>query len=241
MDVRNRGVLVTGASRGLGAALAKELAARGAKVALVARGSHALREVEAEIRANGGDAHAIAADMGAKDDIAAIAGAAASLLGCVDIVVHNASTLGRAPLAFLADTACEELERVLAVNVVGPFRLTKALVGSMLLNRRGLFVTVSSDAAIAAYPRWGAYSASKSALDQLSRVWAVELRGTGVGFFGVDPGEMDTAMHAAAIPDAEKESLARPEDVARTIARMIEDDSISSGARLDATSWRPSQ
>ena len=237
MDIRDRGVLITGASRGLGAALARELARQGAKLALVARGEGELEEVVGAIRAEGGEAHAIAADVGSKDDVYAIAGAAASLVGDVDLVVHNASTLGPVPLPLLADTACEDLEEVLAVNLVGPFRLTKALAGPMLLRGRGLVVHVSSDAATAAYPRWGAYGASKAALDHLARIWAAELDGTGVRFLGVDPGEMDTAMHAAAMPDADRAALARPEAVARKLAAMIGDDAIPNGARLEAGAW----
>jgi NAD(P)-dependent dehydrogenase (short-subunit alcohol dehydrogenase family) len=237
MDIHGRGVLITGASRGLGAALARVLARQGARLALVARGEQALDEVAEAIRATGGEAHAIVADVGAKDEVYPIAGAAASLVGEVEVLVHNASDLGPVPLALLADTACEELERVLAVNVVGPFRLTKALAGPMLLRQRGLVVHVSSDAATAAYPRWGAYGASKAALDHLARIWAAELDGTGVRFFGVDPGEMDTAMHAAAVPDADRRSLSRPEEIACKLAQMIGDDTIPNGARLEAAAW----
>ena len=237
MNVRGRGGVITGASRGLGAELAKELARRGARVALVARGEEALERVVAGIREGGGEAHAIAADVGSKDDVYAIAGTAASLVGDVDVLVHNASTLGPVPLPLLADTACEDLEQVLAVNVVGPFRLTKALVGPMLLRERGLVVHVSSDAAVSAYPGWGAYSASKAALDHMSRIWAAELEGTGVRVLGVDPGEMDTQMHADAMPDADRSSLERPEEVALKVADMIADETVPNGARLEAGAW----
>lgn len=237
MEVQGRGVVVTGASRGLGAALARELARRGARVALVARDAAALHRVVRSIEAEGGEAHAIAADVGAKEDVYAIAGTAAALVGDVDVAIHNASTLGPVPLLSLADTACEDLAQVLAVNLVGPFRLTKALVGPMLLRGRGLLVHLSSDAAVAAYPRWGAYGASKAALDHLARIWAAELNGTGVRFLGVDPGEMDTTMHAEAIPEADRATLARPEAVARKIAAMIADESIPNGARLEANAW----
>jgi len=239
MDVGNRGVLITGGSQGLGAALAAELARRGARLALVARGQEALEQVAAALRASGADAHAIPGDVGNKDHVYAIAGAAAAAVGEIDLLVHNASTLGPVPLRLLADTACEDLEQVLATNVVGPFRLTKALAGPMLLRGRGLVVHVSSDAATVGYPRWGAYGASKAAFDQLARVWAAEVEGTGVRFFGVDPGEMDTAMHAAAVPEADRASLARPEAVARVVAAMIGDDSIPNGARLQASDWSP--
>jgi NAD(P)-dependent dehydrogenase (short-subunit alcohol dehydrogenase family) len=214
-----------------------ELARLGARVALVARGAARLDETVRAIRAAGGVAHAIAADVAAKADVHRIAGTAAALVGDVDVVVHNASTLGETPLRLLMDTACEDVERVLAVNLVGPFRLTKAMAGPMLLRGSGLVVHVSSDAAVVPYPRWGAYGASKAALDHLARIWAAELEGTGVRFLGIDPGEMDTDMHAAAMPDADRAALARPQDVASRIVAMIRDDTIASGARLEASSY----
>lgn len=217
-----KAVLVTGASRGLGRALALELASRGARLALVARSEPGLDDVVAEVRARGGEAHAIPADMGDKEAIHRIAGTAAALVGPIDVLILNASTLGPVPLRLLLDTDCEDLERVLAVNLVGPFRLAKVLVGSMVLRGSGVVLAVSSDAAVGAYPRWGAYSASKSALDHLIRIFAAELEGTGVRLRSVDPGEMDTEMHAAAVPDADRTLLARPEDVARRIVEGLD-------------------
>lgn len=240
MSMKDKGVLITGASQGLGAALAKELARRGAKLVLVARGEAALQEVVAALRATGATAHGIVADVGSKEAVYAIAGTAAALVGELDVVVHNASTLGPTPLRLLADTACEDLEQTLAVNVVGPFRLSKALVGPMLLRGRGLVVAISSDAAVAAHPRWGPYGASKAMADHLMRVWAAELEGTGVRFVSVDPGEMNTAMHAAALPDADRAALAQPEAIALKLAQLIDDGSLSSGARVEAATWSPS-
>jgi NAD(P)-dependent dehydrogenase (short-subunit alcohol dehydrogenase family) len=101
-------------------------------------------------------------------------------------------------------------------------------------------VHVSSDAATSPYPRWGAYSAAKAAQDHLSRILAAELDGTGVRILAVDPGEMDTVMHADAIPDADRGTLARPADVAAAIVGMIRDATLApSGARLVASRWRP--
>ncbi len=233
MDIRGRGVLITGASRGLGAALAHTLAVRGARLALVARDERRLAQLAVAIRARGGVAHAIPADVGDKRQVYPIAGTAAALIGDVDVVVHAASTLGAVPLRLLADTACEDLERVLAVNLVGPFRLTKAMVGPMLLRGRGLVLNISSDAGVAAYPNWGAYGASKAALDHMTRTWAAELEGTGVTFVSVDPGEMDTDMHADAMPEADRSALARPEDVAREIAALIADPALANGSRIE--------
>ncbi len=230
--------LVTGASRGLGAALARELARRGARVVLVAREPGPLEEVARSIRDAGGEAHALPADVGDKRAVYALAGAAAALVGPVDVLVHNASTLGVTPLPLLLDTECEDLERVLAVNLVGPFRLTKAIAGAMALRRRGLIVHVSSDAAVSAYPGWGAYGVSKAALDHLARIWAVELGATGVRVLSVDPGEMNTRMHADAMPDADPATLADPAAVAARIADMIAHAARApSGARIEAARW----
>lgn len=121
MDIRGVGALVTGASRGLGAALARELAAGGARVVLVARHGAALDEVVASIRALGGDAYGLVADIGDKKDAHRVAGAAAALVGPIELLVNNASTLGHVPLRPLLDTDCEAFEEAFAVNVVGPF------------------------------------------------------------------------------------------------------------------------
>ena len=128
---------------------------------------------------------------------------------------------------------------MLETNLVGPFRLTKILAGAMALRGDGVLVHISSDAAVEAYPRWGAYAISKAAQDQLSRVLAAELADTGVRVLAIDPGEMDTKMHADAIPEADPASLQRPADVAARIVAMIEDAAgAPSGARLSVPSWR---
>jgi NAD(P)-dependent dehydrogenase (short-subunit alcohol dehydrogenase family) len=238
MDIRGSSALITGASRGLGRALAAELAGRGARVVLVARHAGPLDHAVESIRAAGGVAHGIAADIADKDAIHRIAGEAAARVGPIDIAIHNASTLGPVPLRLLLDTECEDLASVLETNLVGPFRLTRVLAGSMALRGRGVIVHVSSDAAVSAYPRWGAYGVSKAAQDHLGRILAAELDGTGVRVIGVDPGEMDTVMHADAIPDADRSTLARPETVARAIAALIGDPAgAPSGARALAARW----
>lgn len=232
MQAQAINALVTGASRGLGRALADELGRGGARVVLVARESDELHQAAAAIRAAGGEAHALAADLGDKEAIHRVAGAAQALVGPIDLLVHNASTLGPTPLPLLLDTECEDFERVFQVNVLGPFRLTRALAGGMALRGRGLVAHVSSDAAITAYPRWGAYGVSKAALDHLSRSWAAELGELGVRVVSVDPGEMDTAMHAAAVPGADRAALARPEAVARRLAALLLEPRFENGARL---------
>ena len=234
MKVRNRSVLITGGSRGLGAALGGELARRGARVVLVARGEADLEETAKRIRAAGGEAHVLVADVGSKESAYPLVGAATALVGPLDVVVHNASALGPTPLRELSETECEDFARVLETNVVGPLRLTKAVVGSMMLRREGVVVGISSDAGVEAYPGWGAYGVSKAALDHLLRTWAVELRDTGVRFVSVDPGEMDTAMHAEAMPDADRSRLRSPAEVAARIVDLVESaESVPNGSRLD--------
>jgi len=221
MDIEGKTAIVTGASRGLGEAVARRLARGGARVVLVARASADLERVTREIRESGGEAWAVAGDIGAKDDVHRISGAAAALAGPASLVVHAAGTLGPVPLVPLLDTACEDLERAFAVNVTGPMRLTKVLAGPMVLAGEGLVVFVSSDAATEPYAGWGAYGASKAAVEQLARIWATELASTGVRVIVVDPGEMDTRMHADAIPDADRATLARPDDVARRLVGLV--------------------
>jgi NAD(P)-dependent dehydrogenase (short-subunit alcohol dehydrogenase family) len=224
--------IVTGASRGLGRALAVELARAGAHIVLVARESEDLHAAVAEIRAAGGHAHAVAADVGDKEAIHAIAGAAAALVGPIDLLIHNASELGPTPLPLLLDTECEDFERLLQVNLLGPFRLSKAIAGGMALRGRGTIVHVSSDAAVNAYPRWGGYGVSKAALEQLGRSWAAELGELGVRSIVVEPADMDTAMHAAALPDADRATLARPAEVARRLVARLLEGAFDNGARL---------
>lgn len=240
-DFAGTAALITGGSRGLGLALARELGRRGARVAVVARDAGALGEAVGSLRAEGIVAEGIAADVGDKQAIHAIAHQAAALLGPVDLLVHNASTLGPVPLRLLLDTECEELAAVIETNLVGPFRLTKILAGAMALRGAGVVVHVSSDAAVEAYPRWGAYGVTKAAQDHLGRILAAELDGAGVRVLAIDPGEMDTAMHAAAVPDADPATLQRPADVAARIVAMIADPTRApSGARLIASAWERS-
>ena len=220
-DLDGINALVTGGSQGLGRALGLALGRAGARVVLVARHAEPLAAVVAEIRAAGGEAHATAADVADQEAAFKIAGQAAALVGPIDLLVNNASTLGPVPLRLLLDTDCEDLERALAVNLVGPFRLTKAIAGPMVLRGRGTIVNITSDAATEAYARWGAYGASKAALEQLARIWAAELGDTGVRVLTVDPGEMDTRMHADAIPDADRAQLGDPARVAARILALV--------------------
>ena len=214
-------VAITGGTSGLARALVRELLSRGARVAFVARTAERVRRVAEE---NLG-AHGVVGDVSSKEDIYPIALQIAGELGGLDLLVNNASDLGPVPLAMLSDTECEDLERAFATNVFGPFRLTKALMGALAASARegrgAVVLNVVSDAAFNAYPTWGAYGASKAALHHMSRVWDEEHAADGVRFLSLDPGDMDTPMHTAAIPDADTSTLKRPEDSARELADAI--------------------
>jgi NAD(P)-dependent dehydrogenase (short-subunit alcohol dehydrogenase family) len=112
------------------------------------------------------------------------------------------------------------------------------IAGSMALRERGTIAHVSSDASVNAYQGWGAYSVSKAALDHLSRLWAAELEERGVRVLSVDPGEMNTQMHRDALPEADPATLADPQSVAARIVELLRDDSVASGSRIEAQSWR---
>jgi NAD(P)-dependent dehydrogenase (short-subunit alcohol dehydrogenase family) len=214
-------VAITGGTSGLGLALVDRLHKAGARVAFVARGRD---RVEAVQRRYPGT-HGIVGDISSKDAIYPIALQVLGELGGLDVLINNASDLGPAPLALLGDTECEELERALATNLVGPFRLTKAVLGALAASARegrgAVVLNVSSDAAVNAYPTWGAYGASKAALLHLTRVWDEELREQGVRFLSLDPGDMDTPLHALAVPDADPSSLKRPEIAAAELIDAI--------------------
>ena len=141
-----------------------------------------------------------------------------------------------APLALLGDTECEDFERALATNVLGPFRLTKALLGALAASARqgrgSVVLNVSSDAAVNAYPTWGAYSASKAALRHLTHIWDAELSEHGVRFLSVDPGDMDTPLHELAVPDADRSTLKRPDVAARELLDAIAEILSTSSAQL---------
>lgn len=222
IDLQKLRVAVTGGTSGLGLALVRQLAEQGASVAFVARATADVERIADET-----GAHGIVGDIGNKEDIYPIALQVTASLGGLDVLINNASSLGPVPLALLADTECEELEKALAVNLVGAFRLTKALFGALAASARegrgALVINISSDAAVNAYPGWGAYGASKAALAHLTAIWDEEAKADGIRLLALDPGDMDTPLHALALPDADPSTLKRPElAAAEIIGKMLD-------------------
>ena len=208
----NKRVLITGGTKGLGQAIATDLVRRGAKVATVARGQEPV---------NSGPLSRIQGDIAEKTQTHRIFAEALAKLGGVDVLINNASALGPTPLRLLLDTECEDFFQVLETNLLGPFRLTKLAVPGMILQGFGIVVNISSDAALNAYPHWGAYSVSKAGLDHMTRIFQAELAATGVRFLALDPGDMDTALHALAVPDADTSQLHRPGDSASLLLDQL--------------------
>jgi NAD(P)-dependent dehydrogenase (short-subunit alcohol dehydrogenase family) len=229
--------LVTGASQGLGRAVALAYAREGADLLLVARRAGPLEQVRVEAERLGARAVVLSADVGDPDDVERVAATALEAFDRIDVLVNNASELGPTPMPYLIDTDPDALRRVLAVNLLGPFLLTKGLLGPMLAAGRGSVINVSSDAGVVGYPGWGAYGVSKAGLDQMTRIWASELEGSGVRVNSVDPGDMATAMHAAALPDDDPATLARPEDRTEVFIRLAEAGTGPAGERFEAADF----
>jgi NAD(P)-dependent dehydrogenase (short-subunit alcohol dehydrogenase family) len=206
--------LITGASRGLGRALARSLAAHGWRLVLDARTAADLDAVAA--RLGPAEVVAVAGDVTDPDHRRELAAAAGDRL---DLLVLNASTLGPAPLPPLARYDLGALREVLETNTVAPLALTQ-LVLPALRAARGRVLAVSSDAAAGAYEGWGGYGASKAALDQLANVLGAEEPDLRV--YAVDPGDMRTAMHQAAFPGEDISDRPEPESVVPALRRLVD-------------------
>lgn len=208
--------LITGASRGLGHALARSLAGRGWRLILDARDGGALERAVDRLGAVT-DVTIVPGDIADAEHRAVLA---ASVPGGLDLLVHNASDLGPSPLPALADLPPQAFEAVLRTNVVAPLALTQLLLPA-LQAASGTILAITSDAAVEAYPGWGGYGASKAALEQLIAVLGVEQPELAV--HAVDPGDMRTAMHQAAFPGEDISDRPEPATVVPGLLRLIDE------------------
>src|SRR4051812_41731691 len=205
--------IITGASRGLGLALAKALAARGWRLVIDAREAGTLNDVATEL-AQLTDVAALAGDVADPEHRQALIAATG---GTLDLLVNNASVLGPSPQPALADYPLETLQRVYEVNVLAPLALTQ-----LALSYRPRIVNVTSDAAVEAYEGWGGYGSAKAALDHLSAILAVEH--PDLRIYAVDPGDMNTRMHQEAFPGEDISDRPPPESSVPGLLALIEGD-----------------
>ncbi len=210
--------IITGASQGLGLALAKELAARGYALAIDARRADRLGAAEAEL-APVTQVAAVAGDVTADDHRRRLV-AAASELGPIAVIVNNASTLGASPLPRLDEIDATTLRETFETNVVAPIALYQLALPH--LDDDAVIVNITSDAAVEGYPGWGGYGATKAALEHAGRVLAAEREDLRV--LTVDPGDMRTEMHQDAFPGEDISDRPPPEASVPGIVALIEGD-----------------
>ena len=213
--------LVTGASRGIGRAVALELARQGAHVIALARTQGALEKLDDEIRALGGEATLVPCDIKDYDALDRLGGAIFQRWGKLDIFVGNAGILG--PITPLSHLDPKQWDDVMAVNVTANWRLIRSLDALLRASDAGRVVLMSSGAGNKTQfaPYWGAYAASKAAVDALTRTYAAETINTSaVKVMAVNPGPLRTRMRASAMPGEDPMTLKTPEDIAPKIAEL---------------------
>jgi NAD(P)-dependent dehydrogenase (short-subunit alcohol dehydrogenase family) len=209
--------MITGASRGLGRALAAGLAREGFALIIDARDAAALGAAAEAIRAAGGTVTAIPGDVTDPAHRTALR-QAADAAGRLDLLVNNAGTLGASPLPALADYPPDELRAAFEVNVIAPLALTQLML-PLLRASGGALLNVTSDAAVEAYAGWGGYGAAKAALEQASNVLAAEELALRVWW--ADPGDLRTDMHQRAFPGTDISDRPEPESVVPAFVRLI--------------------
>lgn len=231
--LEGRLALVTGASRGLGAALAERFAEEGARLILVARTTGGLEEVDDRVRAAGAEATLVPQDLTQGEAIDQLGGVIAQRFGHLDILVGNAAELSS--LSPLAHTDPKTFERTLSINAVTNYRLIRSLDPLLRASSSGSAIFVTAD--VGAMPRayFGAYAASKAALESLVMTYAAETAKTDLRVNLVDPGPMRTRLRAMAFPGEDKDSLALPKERTELFVELAEAGCTRRGERITAS------
>ena len=233
-SLEGRLALVTGASRGIGRAVALDLARAGASVVAMARTQGALEDLDDEIRALGGEATLVPCDVKDADALDRLGAALNDRWGRLDILVANAGVLG--PITPLGHVDPKQWDNILAVNVTANYRLIRSLDPLLRASDAGRAVFVSSSAGHRAdfRPYWGPYAVSKAALDAMARTYAAETATTSnVVVTVVNPGPLRTRMRAAAMPGEDPETLRTPEDIAPSIVALCSPEFRDTGRLYD--------
>jgi NAD(P)-dependent dehydrogenase (short-subunit alcohol dehydrogenase family) len=232
--MNNKVVMITGASRGLGKALAIAFAKQGEDLAICARNLEKLMEVKREAESYGVRVLAVQADIADIRDVEKLVAMTESEFGRIDVLINNASILGPSPMPLLLDYPEDDFMEVMKVNIFGTFLVTRRVLPGMLQRNEGSIINVTSEAGATGFAGWGAYGISKFGVEGLTETWADELRETNIRVNMVDPGEMDTEMHALAVPDCDY-TLANPNEIVDVFLFLASDRSVDiTGKRLEA-------
>ncbi|VVT15831.1 SDR family NAD(P)-dependent oxidoreductase [Rhizobium sp. EC-SD404] len=231
LDLKGRIALVTGASRGIGYFTALELAKSGAHVIAVARTVGGLEELDDEIKAVGGTATLVPLDLADMKAIDALGGSIHERWGKLDVLVANAGLLGT--IAPIGHTKAKDFEKVMTINVNATWRLMRTVEPLIKASDAGRGIFLSSGVAHSCRPFWGAYAASKAAIETMARVWANELVNFGVRINNVNPGATRTAMRAQAVPGENPSTLPDPRDVAAKIVKLADPALAENGMLFD--------
>lgn len=232
MRLNNKIALVTGASRGIGAAVAKKYAAEGAHVILVARTVGGLEEVDDAIQKAGGKATLVPLDLMESAKIDELGGIIAQRFGKLDILVGNAGILGS--LSPVSHITPKIWDRVMAINVTANWRLIRSFDALLRAAPAGRALFVTSGVTKHVHPYWGAYAASKAALEMMVKVYAAEIAITQATANLIDPGAVATNMRAEAMPGEDPATLPSPEDIADVFVRLAEPSSTINGQVVNA-------
>ena len=214
-------VVVTGASQGLGRALALAYAEEGASLVVNSRSEDSVRPVAEEVEKLGADVLAVAADVSDAEDVKRLVDAAVERFGRIDVLVNNAGLLG--PRVEISDYPEAEWRKVIDANLTGPYLVAKAATPHM--SEGGAIINVVSGVSVEGRAEWGAYSVSKFGIEGLTQILAAELQERGIRVNAVDPGGMRTDMRAAAYPDEDPQTRITPEENTAVFLYLASDES----------------
>ncbi len=236
--LQNKAVMITGASRGLGRALALAYAQEGANLVVNSRNAGLLDPVAEETKGTGVEVLAIPADVSRSTHVEMLVNAAIEQFGRIDILVNNAGLLG--PRVPIEEYPEDEWRRVLDANLTAPFLLTRAVIPHM--PEGGSIIDVTSGVSIEGRAEWGAYSVSKFGVEGLTQILAAELKDRGIRANSVDPGGMRTEMRAAAYPDEDPTTRITPEENTAVFLYLASDESRDvTGERFKAQEFQPTR
>ena len=232
-DITNKVVVITGATKGLGLALARGFAQSGARLSICARSKDALTGVEKELTGAGAEVFSMPIDIKIPDHAENFGSETLDRFGQVDAVINNASMLGqRVPVSDYQHSTWKD---VIDVNINGTFLITKVFLPAMMKQRSGSIVNLSSGVGAVGKPRWGAYCVSKFGVEGFSYMLAEEMRDYNVRVNIVNPGALATEMRRAAYPDEDQSKLKKPEDIFKVFRYLVSDDSKDmTGERINA-------